>query len=657
MKRDEIPRDERAVSDADFLRALDPKRRDLAGIRRAAEAGDIDGARRGLVEHFRTRQRPAWFFDFRDGRRGKVVAAWPGIEQGDRWRADPLLRNRFHLREDNPALVWDFGEKLRWHTAEMRQLGSTPYRLKRGNFFRDLAMAYGETGRAAYAVKFAAFAERWRKDWPLVVDDAFHPDTALLSRPDGQDTMTMAYRWMAWMDCLYGGIAFAPEVPTETTFGLIKSLWFIALQYRHYEKSVYTPANHHLFERGTAPFLCGIMLPEFPEVARLVEQARPVIARHVARSFLLDGGYEERSPAHAVVALHMFLIPLRLAGLNRVRMLGRGEEALIRRCGEMVALLALPDGSQPDIGDGRYLASDTVRVLGDLGAILKSRASAEVLRRLRLNNQVEAKDRPALKRVGRQALPLTASYPSAGFFVSRDGWTPRASAMALSVPGTGLPNHAHDDALSLQLIVRGEPMIGTPISELYSYLNRNRQAQKRLIRGHFYAMTSHNVVLVGGEPLRSPASLASSWGPAPTPVQTEWEEGDDGVRVASSHEGYPGVRLSREVVFRHGKGWVVRDRVEGSARKPHVARWHFEYGVEVVEQEGLLVATRGQARLRIGLSSQGKVRARLYRDRKWLGKNPLRPEEAAPWVLDVRFGGSGDDLLETRFDILSKRGK
>ena len=49
--------------------------------------------------------------------------------------------------------------------------------------------------------------------------------------------------------------------------------------------------------------------------------------------------------------------------------------------------------------------------------------------------------------------------------------------------------------------------------------------------------------------------------------------------------------------------------------------------------------------------------ARRYRDNRWLKRNPVRPGEPAPWVLDVTFGGSGEDLLETRFDIIPKRRK
>lgn len=277
--------------------------------------------------------------------------------------------------------------------------------------------------------------------------------------------------------------------------------------------------------------------------------------------------------------------------------------------------------------------------------------------RLRLKGYVRPEDRAALKGVRPKRLPLTVHYPDSGYFVARDGWTPRASAMALSVPGPGIPNHAHDDALSLQLVVRGTPMVGTPMSALYSYLHRNLKAKSRLSLGHFYAMTSHNVTLVGGEPLRSITSLMPTWGPPPTPVETEWEEVAGGVRVVSAHTGYPGVRLSREVVFRHGKGWVVRDRVEGGVGRPHVARWHFEYGVEVRRDGDGLVARRRGVCLRIRVASGGRVRARLYRDSRWLRDNPLHPGEAAPWVLDVTFGGSGDDGLETWFDSIPSRGR
>jgi hypothetical protein len=178
--------------------------------------------------------------------------------------------------------------------------------------------------------------------------------------------------------------------------------------------------------------------------------------------------------------------------------------------------------------------------------------------------------------------------------------------------------------------------------------------EKHPVRGHFYAMTSHNVVLVNGEPARSVEELSPKWGPEPTPVKTAWKEIGGGIQVSGSHKGYPGVVLSREVEFRYRKGWTVRDRVKGGEGKPHTARWHFEYGVEVTEEGGGFVASKGDVRLEIRVTGEGKVRTRLYRDTKWLAKNPTRKGQPVPWVIDATFGAAGNDSLETVFEMLRK---
>ncbi len=648
-----IPRDEGAIRDEDLFLALDLRRRDLAKVRRHFERGDLPAAKAALVNHFRLRGRPRWFLDFRGARRGAVVSSWSGGDGGDLSRANELLENRFSL---GAGKLWDFGRDLKWRTAEMRGRGSPPSSFKRGNFFRFLAAAHRRTGEPKYAVKFAELVDRWVTDWPLVVDLDFGPRGALFSREDGHKAMPTAQRVLCWLDCIYSGIPFAPEVSTDTAFRLIRTTWFTALQYRRYEKSPYVPANHHLWERGTAPFLFGMAMPEFPELAKLVDQGRPVVAKHVAHSFLDDGGYEERTTSYSLSALQMFLVPLRLAALNRVPLLDAGQKRRLRRCLDNLARMTMPNGVPPDIGDGVQGSSQRLARGLAMGAeLLKSDVACEVAKRLRLKKHADPDVRRALSRATSVDLPLAVHYPKSGFFVARDGWSTRASAMALSVPGPGLPNHAHDDALSLQLVVRGVPMVGTPMSALYSYLQQDRyRNRKSLIRGHYHAMTSHNVVLAGGEPVRSVSELAEDWKVEPTPVQTEWREIDVGVQIVSSHRGYPGLEVTREVRFRHRKGWTVCDRVKGKTTRAHVTRWHFEYGVEVAQTDKGFEAFVDGVCLGIRLDGE-RVRARLYRDNQWLRENPLRPGEAAPWVLDLRFGGTGDDAVEMEFTIVKSR--
>ena len=645
------------VSDADFYGALDPNRRGLKKVLRAFESGDLDGAKAGLVEHFRTRKRPVWFFDLRDGKRGKATPPWPentqmGVDY--RQRAEEALENKVRL---SSGVLWDFGRDLKWYTKEMRGLASASSLFKRCNWMRDLALAWVDTGRHVYVTKLAEHVDRWLEDWPLVVDPEFGPESALLSRSEGQKVMPAAFRLLTWLDVLYTGIIFSNGFPMETAHGLLKSMWFTALQFRHYEKSRYRPANHHLWERGTAPYVFGTMLPEFPEIAKLADQGKPVILRHCRNSFLKDGCYEERSASYTLGTLRMFLLPHALAKLNGASVLDRAAKAKLKRCGENVALITLPDGSQPDVGDGRQFAAGTAKSAGQVAGLFRSKTCASVIRSLRLTKQVDPEYREALPAIRSVDLPETVYLPSAGYFVCRDKWTPLASGMSFSTPGPGIMyNHAHDDALHLQLVIRGVPMVGTPMSELFAYVNQHRYSGTKM-RGHYFAMTSHNLVLVDGEPVRTIESLAprSRYGAEPIPVKVSWEETEGGVQVRGTHKGYPGVRLSRDVAFRYRKGWTVCDRVAGKVKKPHIARWCFEYGVEVEETDNGVVAERDGVRLAIRCSSPEKMRPRLRRDTRWLGNNPIRPGEPAPWVIDVRFGGTGKDELVTEFEILRGR--
>lgn len=650
-----IPRDEHLVSDRDFLLALDPRLESVHVARAAARAGDLAVARTALVNHFRTRSTPRWFFDLRDGRRGTIRSSEDRAPVGGMTkaqtarvikRADEVCTHVVRLTGNLP---YDLGPDLNWRTRELLGMTTLPSIFKRHAFLRELAAAYALTGRARYARKFNEMVSRWLKDWPLVVDEDMSLSGVVLSRADGHKTMPTAGRWLSWMDALYSGIVFAPAVPVETAFGLIKSLWFTALQYRRYAGTPHAPANHHLWSRGIMPVVFGALLPEFPQIRAMVGQGRSVIDWHARHGFLPDGGYEERSSSYALFVMRMYLLAMAMERLNGVTAMGARARAAVRRSADALAALTLPNGALPDIGDGGV--GSPARLAGELAelaACAGSRTAGAVIQHLGLAHHLPA-ERPTGP--GDESppvsLPLTSYMPDSGYLVARDGWRRDSSAMVLSLPGKGLSSHAHDDALSLQLIVCGEPIIGTPYSELKAIVHQDRYFHGQAC-GQLYAMTSHNVVLVGGKPLRHPRELVGRHGVPPTPVIAHHKAGPDSVTVSARHAAYPGTRVSRQVCFEHAGRWTVVDDVTGDTRGPHVARWHFEYGVDVHREGRTVVAQRGDARLIIRYSGAGACRARLYRGQRWLGKNPLRPGTAAPWVLDVRFDG---EHLQTVFTL------
>ena len=64
-------------------------------------------------------------------------------------------------------------------------------------------------------------------------------------------------------------------------------------------------------------------------------------------------------------------------------------------------------------------------------------------------------------------------------------------------------------------------------------------------------------------------------------------------------------------------------------------------------------AVRGDVAVGIDFESNRLGTTKLRRNVKWLRPNAHRRGQPAPWLLEVPFGGSGNDVLETRFRIES----
>lgn len=60
------PRPGPRMTDKEFFRNLDLSRTDLTPIRTAVEAGDLEAAKAALLDHMRIREKPRWWFDWRD---------------------------------------------------------------------------------------------------------------------------------------------------------------------------------------------------------------------------------------------------------------------------------------------------------------------------------------------------------------------------------------------------------------------------------------------------------------------------------------------------------------------------------------------------------------------------------------------------------------
>ena len=670
-----LPRSQTEFTDAEFLAEFDLTRRGLSRVRKHLDAGDLPGARAALVEHFRTRGKPRWLFDLRGGGTGRVSHLWePELlcRAGDYLhKADFALSNRFVVAE---GIELEFGPDLDWVTPETRSLIGPGNLFKCCNFLRHLAVAHAATGKVAYARKFADLAARWVSDRPLKLDRSFTGEAMVFSRYYGEKSMPTGHRLFNWITCLQSGILFAPAVPADTAFAFIKALWFAAAAYQHFERSPYQPtgprtgrtykvtgimgahSNHHLMRTGNVPAVMGMFFPETPRLQVLVDLARKNLALHAEGSFLSDGGYRERSTYYAAAVLGMFLAPLTIAKLNGVRLLDRDGVDVIRRASEQMAQIVLPSGHLPPVGDGSppegpYVAS----VLGLADFACGSHVCATVLRRTGLNRHLPASLRPSQARANIR-LPTAIRYPVTGIGIIRDSWRRRASAMTMNIADSEnvYAGHAHDDALSVSFVVAEMRFLWLPASELYAHVNAKRYFGNES-RGYLYSELSKNVVLIESELRQRLQALASSWGARTIPIDSGLDRSGRGVRLfgsVSNHGG--GARWSREIA-QCNKEWTIRDCVQGggSGRRRHTALFHFAYGVELRQVREGFIAARDGVRVRIQFSGEHLGAIRMRRNVKWLRPNAHRKGEPAPWLLEVRFGGSDDDSLVTRLLVQS----
>lgn len=669
-----LPRSQTQFSDADFLGEFDLTHRGLSRVRKHFDAGDLPKARSALVEYFRTRRRPRWLFDLRDGRRGEVCHLW---------QPELRCRARDHLSKANLALdnhfvlvdgiEREFGPDLDWVTPETRSLMPPGNLFKCCHVLRHLAVAHASTRKAVYAAKFAELASRWVSDWPLKLDRSFTGEAMIFSKYYGEKTMPAGHRLFNWITCLQSGILFAPSVPGDTAFAFIKAMWFAAAAYQHFARLAYkhtdpraatrtynvpgimgAHSNHHLMCSGNVPAVMGMFFPETPRLQSLIDLARKNLALHADGSFLSDGGYRERSSGYSAAALSMFLAPLVIAKLNRVRLLDRKGLGVIRKASEQIAQTVLPSGHLPPVGDSFPPAEPEIAgVLGLADFVYRSEICATVLRRTGLTRHLPASLRPDAART-KARLPTAIRYPATGIGIIRSSWQRTASAMTINIPDgdNTYTGHAHDDSLSVSFVGAGVPFLWLPANELYDHVNGKRYFGTEF-RGYLYSELSKNVVLVRADLRQLPLELADSWGARTIPVDSSLEIGRRRARLRTSQLPHRGSTRWRREIGLYNNEWAIRDRVEGSSggRRRHTALFHFAYGVDLSETKRGFAATRDGVRVHIQFSDERLGAVRLRRNVRWLRPNAHRRDQPAPWTLEVRFGGSDDDSLLTRLTV------
>jgi hypothetical protein len=528
-------------------------------------------------------------------------------------RADAALGGRFDLLGYRDLA---FGWPIDWHVdpvsgvrAPLQHWSAIPYldpkvagdhkvvwELNRQQWLVDLGAAWWLSGDERYAKAMVTALTQWM--------DANPPKRGV----NWASSLEVAFRVISWVWALE--FLRKSTVLEAATFARLTK--YIVLHGRHLERylSTYFSPNTHLTGEALALYYLGTYFPELTQAARWRERGTAVLLDQLPRHVLRDGVYFEQTVHYHRYTVdfytHFWLLDEANGGTLGVEIAPQLDALL-----EHVQYLTRGDGSVPLVGDedgGRLFFLDT-RPLNDMrgtlatGALMLGRkdfafvAGAPTAEAVWLTGADAAHRFSAL---GKQ----TPDYQSRGFeqggvYVMRDGWDADANHIVIDCGPHGTMNcgHAHADALSFELALRGHAVFVDPGT--YSYTVDPKA------RDEFRSSAAHNAATVDGVNSSEPSGPFHWRRIAVSRVQTFRVE-RDGARAyfEGSHNGFEQlaspVRYRRSIEFDPTRDavFVVRDVFDCLA--PHQAALTFQCASDVtatVSAAGAVSLTRDGAQV------------------------------------------------------------
>jgi hypothetical protein len=285
--------------------------------------------------------------------------------------------------------------------------------------------------------------------------------------------------------------------------------------------STYFSPNTHLLGEGVALFAIGTMCPQIAEASRWQARGWKIVLKQAETQVRPDGFHFEQSVYYHIYARDFFEFARSLAAKNAIPVPPSFEQTIEKMSAALAALSQA--GRPPNFGDddgGRLIISPPRRVAPSL---------AQAVGGIHIMNSADSQ---LLIDAGPQGA-LTAG-------------------------------HGHADALSIQLVTNGRPVLIDPGTFCYVCPERNR----------FRGTAAHNTLQVDGRDQAQPSG-PFAWTNMPETTVDHWHTSETIDVFAGHHNGYHPVIHHRWVVGLKNKFWLVRDLVTGAGSHSLDIHWHF----------------------------------------------------------------------------------
>ncbi len=623
-----------------------------------------------LLANFNVRDTMRFFWSEDAAGRAAMVASYaPGMEARLKAAGEDVLAHRFNLLGCGPmelgvSIPWrrDFKSGHDWRLQHFTRLKlvdldagfdvKVPWELSRFHHAVTLGQCYALTGESRYVTEFIGQLQNWWVENPY----EFGPNWA--------NAMEVSIRAVNFV-WAYELMRTAPQLDNKFTLLFLRSL----LQHGRYiarNLEAGWPGSNHFVADLCGLIWLGIYMQPVPEAQRWLQLGLPLLARELHTQIYPDGADYEASSSYHLLVTEMLLWTCVYCQLNKINLPTIVRERVAGML-TVIAGLLRSDGEFPLFGDcdsGRWMAleSDTenlrtgqdARGLLAVGAVFfdvddwLTPAAGPELQLARCEAALWAFGEHAAAYLKRplQGECQSAAFPHAGWYLMRAGEVCMAvNASENGAAGWGL--HAHNDALSFELVVGQRAFIVDPGSYAYTGDYRARNA--------FRATSAHNTVQVDAHemnriPERDLFRLSNDirvrvhrWG---SDRSHSWLDAEYVSRAAGREMLYH----RRKFEFFHEDGyWLLTDSAGyADAGKPSELCAYFHFAALPVELDGLIARTVCDDGINLAvfpLSDGTRAVARAELHPGWISPR-YGVRERAP-VLQYRFSHAVRTVIKT----------
>lgn len=586
IERKHAPRE---LSAEEVIESLDLKNPSLAQVHSAYNSHGTDGAVPELIRHFKSRQSPGFFFNWRDRELYQRLLREHFADQESQLleQADRICRHEFEVFGSKSI---QYGDQINWHfdpstgsdwplthwskidIAGSDRIGDVKFtwEVNRHQFFFTLGRAYWFTGDEKYARKFAELMRSWINTNPPEIGVNWYSN------------LEIAIRLICWI-WAYHYFLDSPFFDDQLHFDFLR----IVLQScrhltRDFAYSLRSMKNNHIIGDAAGLAFAGILFPEFRESERWRKTYINILYRELKKQVYDDGADFEQSISYHKFVLYFYLLLFRIMQIN-----GHDFPAeLVQKLEKMIEFTMYtmkPDRRLPGIGDNDdagvlFLSNESIHDATptlSTGAVLFQRGDFKQLagrlseETLWLNGEESIQIFSSLE----ESPPsdLSRGFPDGGYYAMRTAWD--ADARYLLFKCGPHADHGHADALHVELYCNSENYLRD--SGTYAY---NGPWEWRTF---FRSTRAHNTVVVDGESQSIPHRVFRWLKPAKCKTNS-WIASRNFDYVDAEHYGYSRYKYpvthKRGVFFVKPEYWVIVDQLMGYGEHSVELPFHLSSG-------------------------------------------------------------------------------